>query len=191
MTARKSSQKKVMVLLSGGIDSSACVAYYLSHRFSVSALFVDYGQKAAKHEIRAARFISKAYKVPLRILTLSNGKRWGGGCILGRNAFLLYTGLMNFKYESGLIAIGVHSGTAYWDCSEDFILLTQNCFKSYSGGCISIDAPFLKWNKREIWDYCVRKKVPLKFTYSCELGKTQPCGRCLSCRDLESLYGAR
>jgi 7-cyano-7-deazaguanine synthase len=191
MAAKKSSQKKVMVLLSGGIDSSACVAYYISQHLLVTALFVDYGQKSAKREIKAARLISKAYKVPLKVITIAGGKRCGGGCILGRNAFLLYAGLMNFEYESGLIAIGVHSGTAYWDCSEDFILLMQNCFKTYSGGYISIDAPFLKWNKREIWDYCVSKKVPLKFTYSCELGKKQPCGQCLSCRDLESLYNAR
>lgn len=191
MARRKSRQKKVMVLLSGGIDSSACVSYYLSQSLLVTALFVDYGQKSAKCEIRAAKLISKSYQVPLRVNKLSGGKNFEGGSILGRNAFLLYAGLMNFEYESGLIAIGIHSGTIYWDCSEDFFFLMQKCFKTYSGGCISIDAPFLKWNKREIWDYCMSKKVPLKFTYSCELGKRQPCSQCLSCRDLESLYNAR
>jgi 7-cyano-7-deazaguanine synthase len=187
MTVRKSRQKKVMVLLSGGIDSSACIAYYLSQRFLVTALFVNYGQKSAKREVRAARLISKAYRVPLKVIKLSGGKSWGGGCILGRNAFLLYAGLMNFKHENGLIAIGVHSSTTYWDCSEEFIKKIQDSFESYSKGCISVDAPFLKWNKKEIWNFCIKEKVPLEYTYSCELGKEQPCGQCLSCKDLEAL----
>jgi 7-cyano-7-deazaguanine synthase len=181
-------QPKVLVLLSGGIDSTACAHYYSKKKFNVSAVFIDYGQAAVKPESKAAERICKHYNIKLDKVIISGGNKWGEGFIIGRNAFLLFAALMNFKFESGLIAIGVHSGTTYWDCSKDFIALIQKCFKAYSNNCISTDAPLLEWSKRDIWDYCIKEKVPLNFTYSCELGLAQPCGKCLSCKDLEKLH---
>jgi len=178
----------VLILLSGGIDSTACVAYYISEKFEVTGLFVDYGQAAAMHENKSAVDVSRHYNIPLEKIVVSGGRQWGAGCILGRNAFLLYIAIMNCRYESGLVGIGIHSGTNYWDCSEEFIKIMRTCFERYTDGCISIDAPFLSWKKNEIWSYSIEKKVPLELTYSCELGKEQPCGECLSCRDLEVLY---
>jgi 7-cyano-7-deazaguanine synthase len=64
----------------------------------------------------------------------------------------------------------------------------QSSFDLYTDGCIRIGVPFIKWNKRMIWDYCKTKKIPLEITYSCELGQDQPCGQCLSCKDLEALH---
>jgi 7-cyano-7-deazaguanine synthase len=183
-----SDRRNVLVLLSGGVDSTACVAYYISQKYSVNGLFVDYGQSAARYENKAALAISQHYNIPLKKIIVSGARKWGAGCIPGRNSFLLLIALMNFKYKSGLVAIGIHSGTDYWDCSKEFIEIMQTCFERYTDGCISIDAPFLSWKKNEIWKYSIEKKVPLELTYSCELGKEQPCGECLSCRDLEVLY---
>lgn len=182
-------QTKVLVLLSGGIDSSACINYYLAKKFNVSALFIDYGQIAAGPELKAAELISNYYDITLEKIVISGNSKWSNGFVMGRNAFLLFTALMNFKYESGLISIGIHSGTTYWDCSENFVELIQKSYNAYSNGCISLDIPFIKWNKREIWDYCINEKVPIDLTFSCELGKIQPCGECLSCKDLEALNG--
>jgi len=180
-------KSNVIVLLSGGIDSTGCVAYYLQQNFCVTGMFVDYGQAARKPEQNAALAISQYYNIALERISVSNTREWRAGCIPGRNAYLLFTALMNFRYRSGLVAIGVHAGTSYWDCSEEFIELMQKSFECYTDGRISVDAPFLKWNKQEVWDYCRTQKVPLKYTYSCELGKVQPCGECLSCKDLERL----
>ena len=106
----------------------------------------------------------------------------------GRNAFFLHAALMAFKYTTGIIAIGVHSDTPYYDCSEQFIRDMQLSFDLYTDGRVGIGAPFLHWNKRDIWEYCHSKKVPIQLTYSCELGRDQPCGQCLSCKDLEALH---
>lgn len=46
------------VLLSGGLDSAACVSFYLEHRFLVSAIHFSYGQAAESNELRAARSIA-------------------------------------------------------------------------------------------------------------------------------------
>jgi len=182
-----SESPNVLVLLSGGIDSSACITYYLSQKFPVQALFVDYGQVAAQREFSAAFQICNYYDVNLNKVTATGFKKWSGGYIPGRNAFLLYTALMSFSRDTGLIAIGIHAGTSYSDCSELFIHKLQSSFDLYTDGCIQIGVPFVTWNKRSIWSYCNAKEVPLDLTYSCELGEEPPCGRCSSCKDLEAL----
>jgi tRNA(Ile)-lysidine synthase TilS/MesJ len=51
----------VSVLLSGGLDSSACIHYYLSQSFKVNAIFIDYGQKANENELNSAINIARHY----------------------------------------------------------------------------------------------------------------------------------
>ncbi len=184
------SQEKnnVLVLLSGGIDSTACVHYYTSRGFLVSGIFVDYGQVSAERESKAVDAVGAYYGIHVEKIKVEGNKKWGNGYVAGRNAFLLFTGLMNFKYESGLVSIGIHSGTEYWDCSESFVELVRKCFKDYTGGCIGVDVPLLRWKKDEVWTFCIREGIPVSDTYSCELGRDQPCGRCVSCKDLEALY---
>ena len=167
----------VLVLLSGGIDSAACVAFYLKNNFSVSSLFFDYGQLSARREYEAALRIARYDAIPLQRIRCAGFKQYSGGNIPGRNAFLLQGALMFFKYNSGLISIGIHSDTPYYDCSEKFIQSMQSLFDIYTDGRVGIDVPFLSWNKRQIWDFCQNENVPLQLTYSCELGKAQPCGQ--------------
>ncbi len=104
---------------------------------------------------------------------------------MGRNAFLLMTGLMEYREQSGLLVIGIHAGTNYLDCTHHFIRLMQSLFDLYCGGTIQIDAPFIEFTKSDIIALCKAYSVPLELTYSCELGEDQPCGGCLSCKDVE------
>ena len=53
------------VLLSGGIDSSACLQFLLDRRHDVSALFIDHGQAAAERERPAAGAIAKHFDLHL------------------------------------------------------------------------------------------------------------------------------
>lgn len=185
---RNSTNPEVWVLLSGGIDSTACMAFYLSQDFPVRAAFVDYGQVAANREANAAKDVAKYYQVPLERFKCLGFHKKKAGLICGRNAFLLVTALMEISDNVGILAIGVHAGTNYLDCGPLFIRKMQTIFDMYTGGRVQIGTPFLKWTKREIWMYCKSQAVPLKLTYSCERGVNQPCGRCLSCRDLKDLY---
>jgi 7-cyano-7-deazaguanine synthase len=189
LTVRKKKHEgNAWVLLSGGLDSSACVAFYKNLNFSVHGIFIDYGQIAAKRELSAARSISKYYDIPLHQLKWSGLNQKGAGLIVGRNAFLLMAALMELPLSSGILAIGIHAGTNYLDCSKSFVKEMQSLFDLYTGGCIQIGAPFIGCNKKDIWDYCISNDVPVQLTYSCEKGLKQPCGQCLSCKDLEVLY---
>ena len=188
MAHKNSRKKKVWVLLSGGIDSSACLAFYLEEGFSVNGVFVDYGQLAAHQEKESAENIAKHYRIKLEKIEWSGLRHKNAGLIQGRNAFLLMAALMEIPKEVGTLAIGIHSGTSYVDCAPVFVCKMQSIFDMYTNGSIQIGTPFLKWTKRDIWDFCKSRKVPVGLSYSCEKGLSQPCGKCLSCRDLEKLY---
>jgi len=178
-----------LVLLSGGIDSAACLRFYLLQSFSVTSLFVEYGQVSASKESRASKEIADFYNVPFRKVVMKNTvKHENGGYILGRNAFLLLTGLLNFQKSNGIIALGIHSGTNYPDCSHTFIDGIQAVFDEYTDGRIKIGTPFISFTKLEIWNFCHKEDIPVELTYSCELGKQQPCKECNSCKDLKALY---
>ena len=94
--------------------------------------------------------------------------------------------IAEFPAALGMIAIGIHAGTDYSDCTADFIASMQRVADTYYDGRVQIVAPFLRWTKRDIWQYA-QDRIPLSHTYSCERGLAQPCGGCLSCLDLESL----
>lgn len=183
------SKSFVSVLLSGGIDSTACL-HFLLHRpgFRPEPLFVDYGQLSATRESQAASAIAKHYDVPLRAISCSGMGTTSAGLIIGRNAFLVFAALMAMGDQAGIIALGVHSGTPYWDCSQDFIRGAQSQLDAYADGRVQLSAPFLAWSKRDIWDYAIAQHIPLQLTYSCELGLDQPCGQCLSCQDLRAMH---
>jgi 7-cyano-7-deazaguanine synthase len=179
--------RKVLVLLSGGVDSAACVSFYRQRNTPVSALFVDYGQIAASKERSAAIEIARYFRIELAQIRCEGMTEKLDGYVPGRNAFLVFLALTQARFESGLISMGLHQGTDYWDCSERFAHLCQELLHGYSAGRIRVNFPFLNWNKRQVWEFCRDMKVPLNATYSCELGEGQPCGRCGSCADLEVL----
>ncbi len=178
----------VSVLLSGGIDSTACIQFYHSRGFKVSALNINYGQMACKNEITAASKIADYYDIPLKLVTYNGRAFLKTGQIRARNAFFLTAALLEFEGDKGIIAIGVHAGTQYADCSELFINQIQAVFNTYEDGKFRLGAPFLTWDKGQIWEYAKAENIPLDLTYSCELGLKQPCGKCFSCQDLEKLY---
>ncbi len=175
------------ILLSGGLDSAACVDFYKREGLEVAGLHVSYGQLAARHEVIAATAIARYYGISLTTIQVAPVRTKSDGEILGRNAFLLFTALMEIDALPAMIALGIHSGTPYYDCSPGFITAAQNIIDGQCDGRIRIVAPFLNWAKDEIWEYCLKSDVPVGLTYSCEKGLDYPCGVCTSCRDMEAL----
>ena len=177
----------VIVLLSGGIDSSSCINYYLSQELKPIGLFIDYGQAVAKRELSSAKQVSRHYKIKLDMLKISLGRKFGDGEIKGRNALFLFAVLTKYTDFTGIVSLGIHAGVSYYDTTEKFIVDMQKIFTSYSDGKIKLDAPFLKWNKPMIYQYCIDNHVPIELTYSCEKSGKKPCGSCNSCLDRSKL----
>jgi 7-cyano-7-deazaguanine synthase len=177
-----------IVLFSGGIDSGACAHYLARERHEVHPLFVDYGQRAATAEGAAASKLSCALGLTLDSFRMSTNRSFGAGEIRGRNAFLVLSAILSTVYkEPCTIALGIHAGTPYYDCTAAFIHSIDRLVAEQSDGSARVIAPFLSWSKKNIFEYFVKSRLPLELTYSCEAGEVPPCGVCLSCRDRKKL----
>ena len=175
------------VLLSGGIDSAACAYFLRDLGYRVNALFIDYGQKAAHSERSSAEMVSQSLGIQLITAALVAQPQFEAGEITGRNAFLILACLMASQIKMGVIAMGIHSGTRYYDCSTAFADSMDRLLSEHTDGCVRLLTPFVTWNKKNIVDYYLSKGLSLDMTYSCERGEVPPCGRCLSCLDRRAL----
>lgn len=188
-TLRRASRRpaEVLVLLSGGIDSAACLDFFVHEGRPTTCLFIDYGQAGATHERAAARAIARHYAAPLRQVTLRGAWRKGEGLIPARNLFLLVLAALERTRLVRSVVLGVHAGSHYWDCSADFVSQAESLIGACCQRPFTVIAPFLTWTKAEILQYCEDQHVPINLSYSCERGLEPPCGVCLSCRDRSAL----
>lgn len=178
---------KAVVLLSGGIDSAACAYFLLAQGHQVRSVFVDHGQLAAAAEYGAAMAMSQRLGIHLTRVQALGAIPSGTGEIFGRNAFLLVSAMFLLGLRSGLLGLGIHSGTPYRDCSPQFIEAMQGLLTMHTDGRLRLIAPFLEWKKQDVLTYFMRTGLPLELTYSCESGMARPCGQCASCGDRRAL----
>ena len=107
--------------------------------------------------------------------------------MLGRNSFLISAALFLTGGQAGLLGVGVHAGTSYYDCSEAFVACIGKLVAEQTDGRVSVVAPFVTWTKKDVYDYFVYSGLPIAATYSCESGTQPECGACASCRDRKAL----
>lgn len=173
--------------MSGGIDSAACAHLLKTQGLAVRGLFIDFGQPAAEPEADAAESLATIMDMPLERYVLSGGSTIPIGELVGRNAFLVFGALFLTRGSPGLIALGIHAGTPYYDCSGPFLDSMKRLVDAHTDGSVSLIAPFLHWSKADIVSYFNSARLPMHVTYSCEAGSRPPCGRCISCRDRNAL----
>ena len=178
---------KVSILMSGGIDSTACAHYFLQRRDDVTAVFIDYDQLALRSEWNAVQKVTQHFNIPLLTMRFTAGRQFTAGEIPGRNAFLIFAVLMGAQLHSGVLSLGIHAGTAYYDCGATFAEQIGQIIDAYSGGKLALHCPFLAQDKAFVYRYAKDEKIPIHLTYSCERGTVPPCGLCLSCRDRNAL----
>ena len=186
-----SMNQNVWILMSGGLDSTTAVCFYLKQGFNVFGIFIDYGQKAAQYERLAAVSVAKFYNIPLTFLKWSGRREHSDGEILGRNAFLVSAALTELGNEKGNLVLGIHSGVPYFDCSQSFVKDIQKVVTGCTSGLIGIATPFHTWSKADIWEFASSNNIPIHLTYSCENGTQPVCGSCLSCLDMEALNASK
>lgn len=191
-----------IVLLSGGLDSATLLADLTAKGYKPWSLFVDYGQRMANTEGRAARAISSffgarfdAIRVPLPTI-LAQGwlmckpekLEWTTNSVSflpQRNLFLLtLAAMLAQKHNIQQVFIGlIDTGpNPFPDSTPYFIELAQSvlalCYPP-----INIHAPYLGWNKTEVVRRAVQLNVPISHTFSCEFAIDHHCGGCPSCVD--------
>lgn len=174
------------VLLSGGIDSAAMTHLLRERGLAVTGLYVDYGQAAHRCEQAAARRVATHFKLNLAEISIRGCRPKGAGEIACRNAMLCMLAAMERPNGAWAVAIGIHSGTPYLDCSQEFPRCVSGAFALQQRACVLI-TPFLFWSKGQIVAYARDCDIPLNDTYSCERGDETPCRACASCRDRSTI----
>jgi len=199
------SNKKAVVLLSGGLDSTVTLYFAKSRKFECRALAFDYGQRH-RREIESAKKVAEAAMVQLKVLKIS--LPWKGSSLLDKRNISRSKGLLipntyvparniiflsfalSFAEASGsnAIFIGAHAQdySGYPDCRPEFfrvfnkVALTGTKTGVEKKG-IEIKVPLLNMGKAEIIRLGSRLKVPFELTWSCYKGGEVPCGVCDSC----------
>src|SRR5882757_1059288 len=97
--ATNRSKPAAVVLLSGGLDSAACIAFYQSQAFALTAVFFDYDQPALAQERKAARKVAGHFDIELHEIELSGLQKKGAGEVRGRNAVFMLMALMEHPIQ--------------------------------------------------------------------------------------------
>jgi 7-cyano-7-deazaguanine synthase len=181
------SDAQVNLLVGGGVDSAALIAFYLSHGSTVRGIHFNYNQPSFEGERRAALALAQHYGISLTTIDLGLAITCTQGEYHCRNATLLFAAASILPTKKGRFAIGIHAGTHYYDCSKTFLEDIQRIFDGYFAGSVQVEAPFIDFTKKNIFKYCKLCKVPTEITFSCERRGDIHCGECLSCLDRRAL----
>jgi hypothetical protein len=107
------------------------------------------------------------------------GPRWSGAQRPKRSvsracgSFLIFSALLLSESNEGLLVLGIHAGTPYFDCSPAFIDRINPLVQECTGGRVSVLAPFVRWTKDDVYSFFISSGIPLGETYSGQ-GRTYP-----------------
>lgn len=203
--------KKAVVLLSGGLDSTVCMAVAHSEGYELLPISFNYHQRHKK-ELAAAAAVAEHYQVGHHLIIETNMEAIGGSALTDESiavpagqigaasvpvTYVPARNLIFLSYALGYaevtgaekVYIGVNAldYSGYPDCRPEFIAMFQQ-LANYStkataedGRNINIETPLIRLTKKEIVLLGDKLAAPLQLTTSCYEGKEAACGQCDSC----------
>ena len=201
---------KAVVLLSGGLDSSTCLAWASAH-YDCYALSFMYGQRSTS-ELKAAQKLAAKYAVEHRIINIDLGNIGGSALtdhdldmpedgedngipstyVPARNTiFLSYALALAEVKEADAIVIGVNAVdySGYPDCRPEYIdaftkMANLATKAGVEGHPIKIETPLLNLSKANIIRLGIEHGLDYADTVSCYQADSEgrACGKCDSCR---------
>jgi 7-cyano-7-deazaguanine synthase len=201
---------KAFVLLSGGVDSSTCLAIARQRYDVVEAIGMDYGQRHKK-EMDYARNLCKFYGIEQTILNLGDQPQsmltnpnaevpnisykdivgvsptyvhFRNGQMISKIA--AYASSRLADNDQGIVVIGTHAedaaGDAYPDCRLDFVGAMAAAVYIGTYHKVRLSAPLIELFKWQIVEWGDKLGVPYEMTWSCYKGEDMHCGICPTCR---------
>ena len=194
---------KILLILSGGLDSSTLGYLLKAEGHEVSAITFDYGQ-THRREILAAVTIASRLGIHHEVIrlrdvfaasALTGDKEMPEGeyslesmkqtIVPNRNMVMVSIAVSKaLQLGFDAVAYGAHAGDAevYPDCREDFVAALRRAVSLCDWSKIELLAPFIGKEKREIAQLAKKLDVPISLTWSCYNGGDEPCGVCGACR---------
>ncbi|HZQ27887.1 MAG TPA: 7-cyano-7-deazaguanine synthase QueC [Acidimicrobiales bacterium] len=197
-----------VVVLSGGLDSTVCLALAVEQASPVTALTFDYRQRHWV-ELDHAAGVAGYYGVEHEVVRLEL-PRWTSALtdknvdvpeagasgdeipptyVPGRNLiFLSVAAGVAEVHGADAVYLGVNAldYSGYPDCRPEFIEAFTEAAnlalkRGSEGHLIDVRTPLMELAKAEIVQLGLERGAPLHLTWSCYRGGTVPCGRCDSC----------
>lgn len=198
----------VLLLLSGGVDSTTLLADLRRQGHPVVAVTFDYGQRHAV-EVLAAKKFAQRHAVDEHLIVHLDLQLGGTSTLLAGSlpvatfdgplpsgpvdTYVPARNLTFIGHAAGLaearrirrIIVGFNAddATNYWDCSAEFVERVNSTLQLGGGNAAQVDAPYLQMTKAEVVARARHLGVELAETVSCYAPVDGvACGRCLSCR---------
>jgi 7-cyano-7-deazaguanine synthase len=205
---------KVVLVYSGGLDSTVLLYHLLAAGHEVKALSINYGQRHRK-ELAAARAIAAVRGVENRLVDLTplaelfpdlglisstipipqvsySPESMALTTVPNRNMTLLSVALAwaaHLGFDAA--AYAAHAGTTtYPDCRPEFAAALDRAARLCDWKPLQLLAPFVTWTKGDIVRRGTELSVPFARTWSCYAGGDKHCGRCGTCRDRREAFAA-
>lgn len=171
---------KILVLLSGGIDSAVVLAGCITEHNCV-AIGYDYGQPH-RIELDRAASIARYYSVPFTVKTLPPIPVINDVVFAGRNLILIAHAIAQAQADlCDAVAIGCNASdwARFPDCRPAFRSEIKDAAETYN---VRVLTPLLHYDKRTVVEMARERKVPIDLTWSCYSPQNgEPCGKCLAC----------
>ena len=203
---------KAVVLLSGGLDSTVCMAVAKSKGLDVYPISFNYHQRHSI-ELECAKKVAAYYNVKKHLIIDTNMNEIGGSALTDKTiavpegdteradipvTYVPARNLIFLSYALGYaevvgadaVYIGVNAVdySGYPDCRPEFIQKFQD-LADYATKATAADhrqikviTPLQKLSKKDIVLLGTELKAPLEYTHSCYNGGEKACGTCDSCQ---------
>jgi 7-cyano-7-deazaguanine synthase len=201
-----SQRKKVIFLLSGGMDSVTAIYDTARRHDVIGALSFHYGSKHNNRELPFAAHHCKALNVPHVVIPLAfigehfesallnQGREIPKGhyeeqtmkqtVVPFRNGIMLSiaSGFAESKNAQGVV-IAAHAGdhAIYPDCREAFMLAMGDAIRLGTYAGVELMRPFIQATKAQIAARGYDLGVDYSQTWSCYIGGDLHCGECGTC----------
>lgn len=205
--------RKVIVLLSGGLDSVTALYHARRTLEVVGAVSFDYGAKHHRRELPLARRHCAELSVPHHVLRIeaiashfrSDLLETGGPIPPGpyhtpgmRQTVVPFRNGVMLSLAAGLaeslaaeaVLIAAHGGdhAVYPDCREGFMRAMGNAMRLGTYAQIALLRPFIALDKAEIVRRGQALGVDFSQTWSCYTGGDVHCGVCGTCLERQAAF---
>ncbi|WFE27684.1 7-cyano-7-deazaguanine synthase QueC [Solwaraspora sp. WMMD791] len=208
--ANAGSPRKVVLVLSGGLDSTVLAHRLRAEGCDLTMLSFNYGQshrRELEFAYRTAASLGGAHRIVQlgAIAELLAGSSLTDPAVAmpdghysdssmratvvsNRNAIMLDVAVAHaVAIGANAVAFGAHAGDhpIYPDCRPSFVAAYEQMVRVANEGFIDSDfvvlAPFINASKSQIVAEGARLGVPFEDTWSCYRGGARHCGRCGTC----------
>lgn len=202
--------KKAVVILSGGMDSTLSSYIAKNSGYELIAVHFNYGQRTQTKELKAFRDICEKlnvlnkYEIDIPFFTQIGASALTDKSIevpingiekgiipityvpFRNGIFLSIASAIAEKESASAMYIGVvqEDSSGYPDCTNSFINSIQKAINEGTKDSTNIEiiTPLVDLSKAQIVQEAIKLNVPLELTWSCYKEEDEACGVCDSCR---------